>query len=308
MGPTAVGKSDIAMQISERGSYSLISVDSALVYRGMNIGTAKPSAAMLDKYPHTLLDILDPTETFSAADFCSAAHAEITAAEKSQKTPILVGGTMMYFRALQQGLALLPPADQRVRTALEQRLEKIGNRALHAELAEVDADSAARINPNDPQRLLRALEVYQLAGKSLTQLHAEQVTPRSHNFINIALLPRDRAELHVRIAQRFDSMIEAGFLDEMQKLYTRGDLTPSLPSMRSVGYRQGWLYCTGEYDFATFREKTIVATRQLAKRQLTWLRGWPDIHDVIVDETLSNTVEKIVSLLNATTTPPVFRG
>jgi tRNA dimethylallyltransferase len=279
MGPTAAGKTDLALRLTEELPCELISVDSALIYKGMDIGTAKPDRETLERYPHRLVDILDPAQSYSAADFrrdALQAMSEITAAGK---IPLLVGGTMMYYNALVKGLAALPEADPDVRQRLFEWGTREGWPAVHARLAEVDPVSAQRLKPNDSQRVQRALEVYEITGRTMTALWAEQEScSLPYNLVNLAVMPGDRAALHKRIEQRFELMLKAGFLDEVQALYDRGDLDVSMPSIRCVGYRQAWSYLAGEYDYDTLVFKGVVATRQLAKRQITWLRGWDDLH------------------------------
>ncbi len=274
MGPTAAGKTDLAVALQQQLGCELISVDSALIYKGMDIGTAKPTAQELQLAPHRLIDILEPTEAYSAANFrldALAAMAEITAAGK---IPLLVGGTMLYFRALEQGLADLPAADEQVRTHLDAEIEQHGLAAMHQRLQQIDPDSAARIHPNDPQRIQRALEVYEISGKTMTELHAEAAKDRlPYRMAKIIVAPEDRSILHQRIEKRFNLMIEKGFVDEVVELRQRGDLSLSLPSMRAVGYRQVWEYLDGQYGYDEMLQKGIVATRQFAKRQLTWLRA-----------------------------------
>lgn len=286
MGPTASGKTDLAIELSKALPCELISVDSALVYRGMDIGTAKPSQAILAQHPHSLVDILDPAQAYSAAEFrrdALAAMAQITA---RGNIPLLVGGTMLYFKALLDGLAEMPSADPAIRQALEALAAREGLGALHAQLAEIDPVSAARIHPNDPQRLVRALEVYHASGMSMTALREQQMAQSSetgasgaaqlpYTVASLAIAPQDRAVLHGRIARRFDAMLEEGFVDEVKRLRARGDLHPGLPSMRAVGYRQVWDYLDGTLSSDQMRERGIIATRQLAKRQFTWLRSWP---------------------------------
>lgn len=289
MGPTASGKTDLAMELCKVLPCELISVDSALVYRGMDIGTAKPSKAQLAEFPHRLVDILDPAESYSAADFrrdALAAMAEITA---RGKIPLLVGGTMLYFKALLDGLADMPAADAGIRAQLEEQAAAHGWQALHDQLAAVDPVSAARIHPNDPQRLIRALEVYRVSGLSMTA-HREQQTAQStdaaasgtpqlpYTVANLAIAPADRKVLHDRIAARFSTMLDQGFLDEVLALRSRGDLHAGLPSIRAVGYRQVWDHLDGKLTWAEMQERGIIATRQLAKRQFTWLRSWDDLH------------------------------
>ena len=279
MGPTAAGKTDLAVALQQRLGCELISVDSALIYKGMDIGTAKPSAQELQQVPHRLIDILDPAEAYSAANFCNdalAAMAEITAAGK---IPLLVGGTMLYFRALEHGLADLPAADEQVRARLDADIARYGLEAMHQRLQQVDPDSAARIHPNDPQRIQRAMEVYEVSGKTMTELHAEAAKDKlQYRVAKIIIAPQDRSILHQRIEKRFKLMMEKGFVDEVVGLRQRGDLGMSLPSMRAVGYRQVWEYLDGQYDYDEMLQKGIVATRQFAKRQLTWLRAEQDAH------------------------------
>lgn len=279
MGPTASGKTELAIQLVQALPCEIISVDSALIYRGMDIGTAKPTAEELALAPHRLINICDPAESYSAASFRADAleqMAEITAAGR---IPLLVGGTMLYFRALEHGLSALPNADKGVRARLEQEAQIIGWDGLHRRLAEVDPLSAERIHPNDPQRLQRALEVYELTGRPLSELQGASIgEPAPYRLIKLIRAPGDRAVLHQRIADRFDQMLARGFEQEVRHLLQRGDLSPELPSMRSVGYRQMLKYLLGEWDWETTREKGIIATRQLAKRQFTWLRSEGESH------------------------------
>lgn len=274
MGPTASGKTPLAIELVQRYPFEIISVDSAMVYRGMNIGTAKPDAATLKIAPHRLIDIRDPSQAYSAGDFCVDARREIDDILAKGKIPLLVGGTMLYFKALQQGIASLPKADPEIRAALNARGEKEGWVALHNELMQVDPIAAERINPNDSQRIQRGLEVFQLTGKPISSWQENNNLLSGYDFYNFAIMPSDRALLHQKIALRFDQMIEQGFEQEVRDLYSRGDLTPELPSIRSVGYRQMWDYIEGRSSFDEMREKAIAATRQLAKRQITWLRSW----------------------------------
>ncbi|MEA3253028.1 MAG: tRNA (adenosine(37)-N6)-dimethylallyltransferase MiaA [Pseudomonadota bacterium] len=275
MGPTASGKTELAMALHERLGAELISVDSAMVYRGMDIGTAKPSAAELARAPHRLIDIRDPGEPYSAAEFRDDAHREMSKISGAGKLPLLVGGTMLYYRSLLSGVARLPAADPALRAELEAWAAERGLGVLHEALARVDPESAARIHPNDPQRLMRALEVQRLSGRPMSALWREQPAETfPWRTLSIGLAPADRAVLHERIARRFDTMLEQGFLDEVVALRER-DLSPDLPALKSVGYRQAWAYLDGRYDRATLRDKGVIATRQLAKRQLTWLRAWP---------------------------------
>lgn len=276
MGPTAAGKTDLALAIARAFPVEIISVDSALVYRGMDIGTAKPSADVLQQYPHHLVDILDPTEAYSAGRFRDDARALMAAITARGKVPLLVGGTMLYFKALQQGLSALPPADAEVRTRLDAMASEHGLNYLHQRLSEVDPVAAARIHVNDPQRLQRALEVYEITGKSLTELTAQGNDALPYQVTKIIIAPFERAVLHQRIARRYQQMVADGFIDEVKTLYQRDDCHPQLPSIRAVGYRQAWSYLAGDYDHQTFVEKAIIATRQMAKRQITWLRAQDD--------------------------------
>jgi tRNA dimethylallyltransferase len=294
MGPTGAGKSAIAMQIAKEIKGEIISVDSAQVYRGMDIGTAKPSQKEQKEIPHHLIDIRDPKEPYSAADFRRDAILAIEDILSRGKQPLLVGGTMLYFKALQEGLSDLPSANEQIREKIKKEAEKTGWQELHARLEKIDPLSAKRIHPNDPQRILRALEVYDVSGKTLTELFSEEDKNKPlYEFINIAITPNDRAVLHQRIEKRFDQMLENGFIDEVKKLYNRGDLSPDLPSIRSVGYRQAWDYLSEKTDYQAMREKAIIATRQLAKRQLTWLRSWPEIIWLDSESTISETLALI---------------
>lgn len=272
MGPTASGKTALALALAQSYPIEIISVDSALIYKAMDIGTAKPSKQELAQVPHHLIDILDPLQSYSAADFVCDCKRLVDQIHQRGHLPVLVGGTMMYFHALQQGLADLPSADAKIRAELTQAYQADSS-ALHKVLADVDPDAAARIHVNDPQRLIRALEIYKLTGQSLTALQAKQSSTNwPVNLCKVGLIPQDRAWLHVRIEQRLKIMFEAGFIDEVKMLYQRGDLKADLPSIRCVGYRQVWDYLKGQYDLETAFDKSLVATRQLAKRQLTWLR------------------------------------
>lgn len=278
MGPTGSGKTRLAVELVQRLPFDIISVDSALVYRGMDIGTAKPDPDTLRMAPHRLIDFLDPSESYSAARFSKDCLREMEQIQQSGRLPLLVGGTLLYFRALQHGLSPMPAADPGVRARLDAQLQEQGLEALHRRLARVDPVAAQRIHCNDPQRILRALEVYELTGRSLTA-HFETAgpQPRSVPLLKLAVAPCDRAILHDRIERRFDQMLEAGLIAEVERLHARGDLGPQLPAIRAVGYRQVWQYLTGELDYAQMRSRAIVATRQFAKRQLTWLRGDPEV-------------------------------
>ncbi|MHB1948644.1 MAG: tRNA (adenosine(37)-N6)-dimethylallyltransferase MiaA [Gammaproteobacteria bacterium] len=291
MGPTASGKTQLAVELVQRFPFEIISVDSALVYRGMDIGTAKPSADILKIAPHRLIDIRDPSESYSAAQFRDDALREIADIFAQGKFPLLVGGTMLYFRALQQGLSDLPAANSELRAKLTAEAGGQGWPALHERLEKVDPIAAQRIHPHDSQRIQRALEVFELTGKNLTTWQQENRTlPANYHIINLAVSPQDRAILHERIALRFKQMLAEGFVDEVRGLFNRGDLSIDMPSMRSVGYRQVWEYLLNKITYAQMQEKGIIATRQLAKRQLTWLRSWPDViwfdseaHDLVPD-------------------------
>lgn len=275
MGPTAAGKTALACRLAGHFPLELISVDSALVYRGMDIGTAKPDRATLARHPHRLIDIRDPAEPYTAADFRTDALAAMAAATRGGRIPLLVGGTGLYFRALQRGLAPLPSADARLRACLAEEADQRGWPDLHARLARLDPVAAARIQPNDAQRIQRALEVIELGqGRPLSAQQAgARIERLPWRVLKLALVPRDRALLHAHIEARFDAMLAAGFLDEVRRLHARVDLVPSLPALRAVGYRQAWAHLAGQTDAATFRQRAIAATRQLAKRQLTWLRA-----------------------------------
>lgn len=298
MGPTASGKTPLAIALAAHFPVNIISVDSAMVYRGMDIGTAKPDAETLKLAPHRLIDLIDPVEAYSAGRFCQDALNEIKATHAEGRIPLLVGGTMMYFRSLLQGIAGMPSADADIRANLEERAQSAGWEALHAELAGIDPIAAKRIHPNDSQRIQRALEVYLISGKTITEWQQQDTSPLSDMRVHcMAIAPRERAVLHARIAQRFDAMLQQGFLDEVRALYARGDLSPAMPSIRSVGYRQAWSYLAGEIDQATMREQAIIATRQLAKRQLTWLRSWPDVSWFETDS--PTLVESVVAHLTA---------
>ena len=277
MGPTAAGKTDLALALHEKLSCDLISVDSALIYEGMDIGTAKPEAELLAQVPHQLIDILDPVEAYSAARFREDALAAMAQISSSGRVPLLVGGTMLYFRALEHGLADLPAADERVRERLDAELQQKGLPTMHERLQQIDPDSAARIHPNDPQRILRALEVYEISGKSMTELHQQAVKQRApYRLAKLIIAPKDRSTLHDRIEKRFQQMLTLGFVEEVAGLRERGNLDLSMPSMRAVGYRQVWEYLDGDYDYDEMVRRGVVATRQFAKRQLTWLRAEKD--------------------------------
>ena len=274
MGPTASGKTDLAIQLRQHLPIEVISVDSALIYRGMDIGTAKPSKAELALVPHRLIDICDPAESYSAANFRTDALREMQEISAQGKIPLLVGGTMLYYKALLEGLSPLPSADEKVRSEIEAKAALIGWDGLHQELSKIDPISAQRINPNDSQRINRALEVFYLTGKTLTELTAQKGEALPYDILQFAIAPEQREVLHLRIEQRFHKMIELGFQQEVEKLYRRPDLNENLPSIRCVGYRQMWEYLRGDYNHDEMVFRGICATRQLAKRQITWLRGW----------------------------------
>ena len=274
MGPTASGKSALAMELVQRLPCDIISVDSALVYRGMDIGTAKPTATELALAPHRLIDLLDPAQAYSAADFCRDALREMAAITAAGRIPLLVGGTMLYYKALLDGLSPLPEADPQIRAQIEAEAQALGWAVLHQQLLQIDPVAGARIHPNDPQRLSRALEVYRITGKSMTELTQQSGCELPYRTLQYAIAPTDRALLRQRIAERFAAMLAQGFEEEVRTLFERGDLSPDLPSIRCVGYRQMWDYLAGVIDYEEMRYRGTVATNQLAKRQLTWLRGW----------------------------------
>jgi tRNA dimethylallyltransferase len=288
VGPTASGKTAAALALAERlrsqGGAEIISVDSALVYRGMDIGTAKPSPPELQAVPHHLIDILDPLDSYSAADFARDATALITGIRARGKTPLLVGGTLLYLKALLEGLNDMPPANPDIRAQIQQQAQQLGWPAMHAKLAQVDPATAARLAPGDSQRIGRALEVWSATGQTLSSFHerAKTQAPQWHIPV-ISLEPTDRTWLHGRIAQRFDHMMASGFMDEVRRLRQRGDLHPDLPSMRCVGYRQAWKGLEAGWPDSQVRELGIYATRQLAKRQITWLRSMPHNQVVAAD-------------------------
>lgn len=280
-GPTAVGKTRLAVELVRLAPFEIISVDSAQIYRGMDIGTGKPDAATLAVAPHRLIDIRNPDESYSAAEFRKDALQHMTEIHAAGKIPLLVGGTMLYFKALRDGLAAMPAADPDIRRNITELAESEGWDAVHRQLAAVDPEAAQRIHPNDPQRLQRALEIYQLTGRPMSALHAAAATGTGNDcpfeLKFLALWPARRATLHQLIARRFEQMLADGLVDEVRDLLDRYALGPELPAIRSVGYRQVRAYLAGEYDYPAMVEKGIAATRQLAKRQLTWLRSWPDL-------------------------------
>ncbi|EPL9568698.1 tRNA (adenosine(37)-N6)-dimethylallyltransferase MiaA [Providencia rettgeri] len=277
MGPTASGKTALAIELRKHLPVEIISVDSALIYRGMDIGTAKPTAEELSQAPHRLIDILDPSLPYSAADFRRDALKVMSEITAQGKIPLLVGGTMLYFKALLEGLSPLPSANEAVRSQIEQIAQEHGWSEIHRRLAEVDPVAAERIHPNDPQRLSRALEVYLISGQTLTEMTQTAGEKLPYNVFQFAIAPQDRKILHERIEQRFHLMIDAGFEEEVRALYHRGDLHVDLPAIRCVGYRQMWSYLDGEISHDEMVYRGICATRQLAKRQITWLRSWDNV-------------------------------
>lgn len=308
MGPTASGKTDLAIALRQYLPVELISVDSTLVYRGMDVGTAKPSAAELAAAPHRLIDIRDPAEPYSVADFLADAEREIDTIHRQGRIPLLVGGTMLYFRALLDGLAEMPAADAQVRAQIEQEAQQFGWPYIHQQLALVDPQTAATIHPNHSQRLSRALEVYRVSGRTMAELRELQLGDTNavsfeerFNLCQLAIAPQDRAVLHDRIALRFKKMVAAGLVEEVRALYERDDLHKDLPAIRAVGYRQVWDYFDGLWTYEEMIERGIIATRQLAKRQFTWLRGWSTsanshLHWIFTDNErgISLTKEEIV--------------
>jgi tRNA dimethylallyltransferase len=301
MGPTASGKTGVAVDLVQQLPLEIISVDSALIYRGMDIGTAKPDAETLRLAPHRLIDVRDPSETYSAAEFRQDALQEMEEICRKGNTPLLVGGTTLYFRALEQGLSQLPSADPELRAQFEAEAHELGWAAMHARLQRLDPEAAARIHPNDPQRIQRALEVHELAGVPMSQLFAAGRQPASgYRFIKIILAPYDRAILHERIARRFQVMLDRGFVDEVQRLRARGDLHADMPSMRAVGYRQAWSYLEGNLSASEWVERAVIATRQYAKRQMTWLRGERSAH--WVDPLGDNPLATVLNLIHRAST------
>lgn len=297
MGPTASGKTQLAVELVQRFPMEIISVDSAMIYRGMDIGTAKPDEAILKIAPHQLIDICDPAESYSVGQFKVDVLAAIDAIIAKGKTPLLVGGTMMYFNVLQKGLSNLPVANDNVRLALQNEADQKGWPVLHERLTKIDPIVAQRVHPNDSQRIQRALEVYEVSGKALSVWQQENSgLAEDIKIVNIALIPSDRAVLHERIKLRFDNMLAQGFVDEVKKLYERGDLSLTNPSIRCVGYRQVWEYLLNHYNKEQMRERGIIATRQLAKRQLTWLRSWEEVN--VFDSEDADILEKVGSFVS----------
>jgi tRNA dimethylallyltransferase len=297
MGPTASGKTGLAVELAQHFPIDLISVDSALVYQGMDIGTAKPDAATLKRAPHHLIDLIPPTRTYSAAQFRDDSLKLIKDIHARNRIPFFVGGTMLYFNTLQHGMNALPEADAAVRKELVQRAEQLGWPAMHAELAKIDPITAQRLQPNDAQRIERALEIYNISGQPMSALLEQDNNNAFHyRLLKLALMPSDRAVLHQRIAQRFDDMLVQGLVGEVSHLRTQyPQLTANTPSMRCVGYRQAWEHLDGKFDLATLREKGVIATRQLAKRQMTWLRGMDDTETMdCLDESLLDSINNKV--------------
>jgi tRNA dimethylallyltransferase len=295
MGPTASGKTALAMALHDTLPCDIVSVDSALVYKDMNIGTAKPTEPELVKYPHRLINLRDARESYSAADFCQDALLEIEKIRSNNRIPLLVGGTMMYFKSLIEGISPLPSANKEIRKVIEVEANSIGWQAMHDQLVKIDPISATRINENDSQRLTRAIEVFRLTGKTLTQLTQVKGKKLEGDVLQLAIAPEQRSTLHDRIAARYQQMIELGFEDEVLTLKARGDLHENLPSMRCVGYRQMWQYLNGEVSHDEMIFRGICASRQLAKRQLTWLRSWPSLNWLTTDD--KTNLAKVLTLL-----------
>ncbi len=305
MGPTASGKTGLAVQLHRQFPVDLISVDSALVYRGMDIGTAKPDSATLASAPHRLINIREPFEPYSAAEFRHDALREMAVITRSGRIPLLVGGTMLYFHALSQGLAHLPKANPKVRLRLEAQAQVIGWAGLHQQLALLDPMAAQRIHPHDPQRIQRALEVIEISGRRMSELQSEhrqlEEAQCGYRILRLIVCPAERSTLHQNIEKRLQKMLEQGFIDEVRRLRKRGDLSPELPSMRCVGYRQVWSYLEGESDQQLMVEKTLAATRQLAKRQLTWLRQQPAAlwYDLALDSAQKSVVREVAKFVES---------
>ncbi len=296
MGPTGTGKTDLAVELVNRFPFEIISVDSALVYEGMDIGTAKPDKETLKKAPHRLIDIIKPTDVYDAASFRKDALAEIESIKKSGKIPLLVGGTGLYFRALLDGISELPSADPQVRQKLEAQAAKEGWKFMHERLSEIDPVAAAKIHPNDPQRIERALEVYEITGKPITSFFDKNnANPLPYKAINFILEPQERSWLHERLAKRFDQMVEDGVVDEVKYLLNKYELTAESPSMRLVGYRQILQLLAGELDEKTMVEKAVIATRQLAKRQLTWFRSANNAKRLYID--ISSPIDEVLQII-----------
>lgn len=301
MGPTASGKTDLAIEICKHFPCDIISVDSGMVYRGMDIGTAKPTAEQQAVAPHRLIDICDPNEAYSAGRFREDALREIKNVLRQNRIPLLVGGTMLYFKTLQQGLSELPTADLIVRQKISEEARQIGWQALHKKLTKIDPVTAECIHPNDSQRIQRALEICEITGKSVTELFATKgIKLLPYQILNIAIAPLQRSILHERIEKRFDQMLKNGFVEEVKRLFKRSDLHCDLPSMRTCGYRQVWQYLAGKLTYEEMRNKAIIVTRQLAKRQLTWLRSWPDLcwFDIEDDMLLKKILQQVECQFN----------
>jgi len=305
MGPTASGKTELAIRLCEQHNCEIISVDSALIYKGFDIGSAKPNADEQVRAPHLLIDILDPSVPYSAADFRKDALKLMNDICKRGKTPLLVGGTMLYFKALLDGLSPLPKSEPKIRQEIEDEAAQHGWQWLHDKLAEIDPVSAKRIHPNDPQRLSRALEVYRISGKSMTDLSQTVDNDLPFDIVQFAIYPDDRSQLHERIELRYKQMLDLGFEQEVRALYQRGDLHVDMPSIRCVGYRQMWDYIEGNIDYDEMIYRGIVATRQLAKRQMTWLRGWDKLHRLQTpmgenaEKTLVSNITLVTNLLTS---------
>ena len=296
MGPTAAGKTEIAIQLTKQLPCDIISVDSAMVYRGMNIGTAKPDEATLQAAPHRLVNVRDPWESYSAGDFCLDVVREAVEILSRGRIPLLAGGTMMYFHALQVGLAKLPKANPEFRAEIDARASDIGWPLLHAELMQLDPVAAEKIRPNDTQRIQRALEVIHLSGEKISDLQQATKPAFDARFLNIGLMPPDRAKLHQRIEQRFSMMLDAGFEDEVRQLLARPQMSVAAPAMRAVGYRQFAEFLQGDTDLTEAARRAIVATRRLAKRQITWMRSTADLH--LVDSDAANKHEQVLRLIH----------
>ncbi len=295
MGPTASGKTALAMALCDNLPCDIVSVDSALIYRNMDIGTAKPTAEELQQYPHRLIDIKDAAQSYSVAEFCRDALAEINAIRDQGRIPLLVGGTMMYFKGLIEGISPLPEADAEIRQKIEQEAQAFGWQHMHEQLLACDPQAAERIHPNDPQRITRALEVFRLTGNTLSQLTETKGDKLAGDVLQIAIAPSERKTLHQRIELRFKQMLAQGFKDEVKSLMRRNDLHENLPSIRCVGYRQMWQHLQGEFDEQEMEFRGICATRQLAKRQLTWLRKWPNLTWLTMED--ENNLAKVLTLL-----------
>ncbi|MFT7185709.1 MAG: tRNA dimethylallyltransferase [Pseudohongiellaceae bacterium] len=316
MGATAAGKTDLAVELTQTLPCDIVSVDSALIYKGMDIGTAKPNVRILAEAPHRLIDIIHPSESYSVAQFYQDALREMNEISAAGRIPLLVGGTMMYFRMLSQGIAALPSADENVRKVIVQDAAEHGWPYVHAQLAKIDPEAAQRIKPTDPQRLQRALEVYRVSGKTMTQIWAEQkdpvddkghsdytelnsgLPPVPYNVVSLAIGPSDRSVLHKRIEQRYHSMLKSGFIDEVKSFHTNETMHADMPSMKCVGYRQVWDYLDSKLNYDEMVERGIIATRQLAKRQLTWLRRWPNLNQLETND--SKVLAKAIEIIENT--------